>query len=133
MGLSFLGLITLLLLYQLAGELIVIVLDWPLPGPVIGMFLLLISLLLRRHWAQTWIEPTQHFLKYLSLFFVPAGVGVMVHLARMQDEWWAVLLALLFSTLISLVVTAWVMMGLMRFIRPRSQSASPSSQEKNDG
>lgn len=113
-GFSFLGLITLLLVYQLAGELIVHFADWPIPGPVIGMFLLFVTLLMRASWAQFWIEPTQGFLRYLSLFFVPAGVGVMVHLSRVGEQWLAITLALIISTLVSLVVTAGVMLLVAR-------------------
>lgn len=115
-GFSFLSLITLLLAYQLVGELIVYFFDWPIPGPVIGMFLLFITLLLRTSWAYHWIEPTQNFLRYLSLFFVPAGVGVMVHLSRVGEHWLAISLALIFSTVVSLVVTAGVMLVASRFI-----------------
>ena len=113
-GFSFLGLITLLLAYQLIGEIIVRVLNWPIPGPVIGMFLLFISLLFRSGWAKRWIEPSQHFLRYLSLFFVPAGVGVMMHLTRVGEQWLAIGAALVISTLVSLVVTAGVMLLVMR-------------------
>ncbi|WP_051678634.1 CidA/LrgA family protein [Thiomicrospira pelophila] len=121
-GFSFLGLITLLLAYQLIGEIIVRFLDWPIPGPVIGMFLLFISLLFHPGWATRWTEPSQHFLRYLSLFFVPAGVGVMLHLTRVGEQWLAIAVALVISTLVSLVVTAGVMLLLMR-LRARISGA----------
>ncbi len=117
MGFSFLGLITLLLVYQLVGELIVLTVDWPIPGPVVGMFLLLITLLLRQAWSAYLIEPSQQFLRYLSLFFVPAGVGVMVHLTRIGEEWLPIVLALILSTIVSLVVTAAVMLGVARLMK----------------
>ena len=41
------GTFSLLLLYQLAGELLVRAFGWPFPGPVIGMSLLFITLLMR--------------------------------------------------------------------------------------
>ncbi|HEY9017427.1 CidA/LrgA family protein [Thiomicrospira sp.] len=113
-GFSFLGLITLLLAYQLIGEIIVRAFNLPIPGPVIGMFLLFISLLFHSGWAKRWIEPSQHFLRYLSLFFVPAGVGVMLHLSRVGEQWLAIALALVVSTIVSLVVTAGVMLLIMR-------------------
>jgi len=117
LGFSFLGLITLLLVYQLVGELIVLTVDWPIPGPVVGMFLLLITLLLRQAWSAYLIEPSQQFLRYLSLFFVPAGVGVMVHLTRIGEEWLPIVLALILSTIVSLVVTAAVMLGVARLMK----------------
>lgn len=125
MGFSFLGLITLLLVYQLVGELIVLTVDWPIPGPVVGMFLLLITLLLRQAWSGYLIEPSQQFLRYLSLFFVPAGVGVMVHLARIGEEWLPIVLALVLSTIVSLVVTAAVMVGVARLIKRHTNAELP--------
>ena len=116
-GFSFLGLITLLLAYQLIGEIIVRAFNLPIPGPVIGMFLLFISLLFHSGWAKRWLEPSQHFLRYLSLFFVPAGVGVMLHITRVGDQWFAIAAALVISSVVSLVVTAGVMLFIMRLSR----------------
>ena len=53
-------------------------------------------------------------LQHLSLLFVPAGVGIMVHLHRVADEWLPLLLSLLISTAATLVVTALVMKLCMR-------------------
>ena len=43
------------------------------------------------------------------LLFVPAGVGIIVHLSRVADEWRALLVALVVSTFVSMAVTALVM------------------------
>ena len=53
-------------------------------------------------------------LAHLSLLFVPAGVGIIVHLSRVADEWLALLTALLVSTFVSMAVTALVMKALVR-------------------
>jgi hypothetical protein len=49
-----------------------------------------------------------------GLIFVPAGVGIMVHLHRVTDEWLPLLLSLLISTVATLVVTALAMKLVMR-------------------
>ncbi|UCV16260.1 CidA/LrgA family protein [Quatrionicoccus australiensis] len=101
--------LTQLLIFQLAGEVIARGLDLPVPGPVLGMLLLFIALLLRDgpdHELQT---TSQNLLQHLSLLFVPAGTGVMLHMHRIADEWPALLVSLLFSTLATLVVTGLVM------------------------
>ena len=99
---------------QLVGELVVRLLHWPLPGPVLGMALLWLGLLLRPRWAEA-IKPTaQGFLQHLSLLFVPAGVGVMLHLNRLGDEALAIGVALVLSTLIGMAVTAWTVHALLR-------------------
>lgn len=106
----FLTVVTLLLIYQLIGELIVLGFDFPVPGPVVGMLLLLITLLMRGSFATQMRPSTDKILTHLSLLFVPAGVGLMVHLSRLEQEWLAITLALFISTLFGLLVTAWSMM-----------------------
>ena len=52
--------------------------------------------------------------RHLSLLFVPAGVGVMLHLHRIADEWFAIVVALVVSTLLALAATAWTFQVLSR-------------------
>ena len=56
-------------------------------------------------------------LKHLSLLFVPAGVGVLQHLARIQAEWLAIAGALLVSSVATIVVTAVVMRAMIRLMK----------------
>ena len=101
--------LTQLLLFQLAGEVIARGLGLPIPGPVLGM-LLLFAFLLWRGGPSTGLQTTsQSLLQHLSLLFVPAGTGIMVHLHRVADEWPALLLSLLISTALTLAATALVM------------------------
>jgi holin-like protein len=58
-------------------------------------------------------------LKHLSLLFVPAGVGVMLHAARLADEWLAIAVALVASTVAAIAATALTMRALM----PRAAQA----------
>jgi len=109
-----LGAFTLLLVYQLAGEAIVHVAGLPVPGPVVGMLLLFVTLLLRGS-APDWLRETcQALLAHLSLLFVPAGVGVMLHFQRLGAEWLPVAVALVASTVITIGVTALAMKWLQR-------------------
>jgi holin-like protein len=106
--------LTVLLLFQLVGEVIARLLELPVPGPVIGMLLLLGALLLRGAAPDTLRDTAQGLLSHLSLLFVPAGVGVIVHIGRLQDEWLAILATLVLSTILTLVLTAWAMRLLLR-------------------
>lgn len=112
----FLTVITILLVYQLAGELIVLTLGLPVPGPVVGMLLLLLNLIIKPPFATQLEAPTGLLLSHLSLLFIPAGVGVMVHLARLQHEWLAISVALMISTILGLLVTAWSMMAIYKLL-----------------
>lgn len=105
---------TALLCLQLAGETWVWAFDWPLPGPVLGMALLLGVLALKPAWIAAIKPASQGLLQHLSLLFVPAGVGVMLHLQRLGEEALAIGVALVLSTWIGMGVAALVMLWLMR-------------------
>lgn len=108
------GAFTLLLVYQTFGEVIVQLAELPVPGPVIGMLLLFATLCYRGS-APAWLrDPCQQLLAHLSLLFVPAGVGVMLHFQRIGAEWFAISLALIASTVITIGVTALVMQALRK-------------------
>jgi len=105
--------ITILLACQLAGEILVIWLSWPIPGPVIGMILLLAILILRGQPGRSLEDTSNALLSHLSLLFIPAGVGVIIHIDRLSDEWLSITIALIISTLVTLASTALIMMALL--------------------
>lgn len=109
-----LGTLTLLLLCQLAGELVARLLHLPVPGPVLGMLLLFGGLLLRGGVPAAVQDTAAGLLRHLSLLFVPAGVGVMVHAARLEAEALPIVVALFGSTLFGVAVTAKIMAALLR-------------------
>lgn len=104
----------LLLLFQLAGEALVLWLDWPLPGPVAGMVLLLLGLLWRGGPGRRLAQTSGQLLQHLSLLFVPAGAGVVLYGALLAREWLPLSLALLASTLLAMAVTALLLRALLR-------------------
>ncbi len=111
-----LGALTALLLAQLLGEALVRWLALPVPGPVLGMVCVLVAFRVNPAWWAR-LQPTaQGLLAHLSLLFVPAGVGVMLHLRRLGDEALAIGVALVVSTWVCMAVTAWVTTWLMRWV-----------------
>jgi holin-like protein len=114
-----LGAITLLLVYQLLGEIAALAFDLPVPGPVIGFAALFLTLVVRGAVSDALRETANGLLAHLSLLFVPAGVGVMAHLGRLREEWVPIIVALVVSTAITIAVSALVMQGLMRLKRAR--------------
>lgn len=109
--------LTLLMLCQLLGEVLAHGLALPVPGPVLGMLLLFFFLLLRRGPNEELRSTSQNLLQHLSLLFVPAGTGIVLHLARVGDEWLALLLSLVISTVLTLIVTALVMQFCQRLMQ----------------
>ena len=103
-----------LLVCQLTGEVLVAVTGIPLPGPVLGMLLLFIGLLLRGAIPEDLNKMSDGLLSHLSLLFVPAGVGVIAHAQLIGTELLPIAISLFLSTFITIVVTAWVMQKLAR-------------------
>ena len=68
--------------FPVYGEIAVIAFGLPIPGPVVGMALLFVSLIVRGSVTEELGSTANGLLRHLSLLFVPAGVGVMAHLAR---------------------------------------------------
>ena len=88
---------TLLLLCQSAGEALARLAHWPLPGPVLGL-VLLVGLL---QWPAVRVPveaAAQPLLGHLSLLFVPVGVGVIGHLGLVGQYGVQMLVALVLST-----------------------------------
>ena len=104
-----LNLFALLLFCQLTGEVIVVSLGIPLPGPVADMVLLFLGLLLRGEVPDKLDELGRGLLSHLSLLFVPAGVGVMIHAGLVGTEYLPIAVSLVVSTLLTIAVTGWIM------------------------
>ena len=115
---QFLNGITLLLIFQLIGEVGARLLDIPVPGPVIGMLLLFLALAVRRSVPPSLDTASSTSLSHLSLLFVPAGVGMMIHLERITGEWLPIAVALLGSTVITMLASALIMAAASRLFAP---------------
>src|SRR6266568_8646841 len=106
--------LSLILLCQLAGEVIVRGLGLPMPGPVVGLLFLLLLLLARDRFVALARGPLQQdgvenasrgLLAHLSLLFVPAGVGVVQKLDLLAEHGVAILAVLAASVVITLLAT----------------------------
>ncbi|MEH6634676.1 MAG: CidA/LrgA family protein [Halioglobus sp.] len=105
---------TVILSCQLLGEILVVASGLPLPGPVVGMALLFIGLLLKGGIPEGLDRMADGLLSHLSLLFVPAGVGVMLHAQLIGSELLPLAASIIGSTMITIVVTAWIMQSLSR-------------------
>jgi holin-like protein len=106
--------ITILLLFQTLGEFLTSVFALPVPGPVLGMMLLFCYLLWKRDTADKLAPDTSQLLTHMSVLFVPAGVGIILHFDRLLAEWLPITVALAVSTAMSIVVTGMVIKRLQK-------------------
>lgn len=109
----------LLLLCQLAGEALAQALRMPVPGSVMGMLILFLGLLVRRGVPADLEKTSQLVLKPLSLYFVPASVGIMTMGPLLAEEGLRIGLVMVLSTLLPLVLCAY---GLDRWLTQRGVS-----------
>jgi holin-like protein len=95
---------------------------------VVGLALLFAGLLIRGgEPPETLTRVARGLLDNLALLFVPAGVGVVIHLSLVRDEWLPIVAALIGSAVITVAVTA-LLMSLMA----KLTGAAPVGDERKD-
>ena len=109
--------LAIFLSFQLAGEVIARGAGLPVPGPVLGLALLLLACIAAPALGQRLLATAQGLLSHLSLLLVPAGVGVVAHIGTLGPAAPALLVALVGSTLLALVTGAAVFVALARLTR----------------
>ncbi len=123
--------LSVILICQLIGEVIVRALRVPVPGPVIGLALLFAVMILRDRFAALARGPLRDnavegtakgMLAHLSLLFVPAGVGVVQNLDLLAQRGAAIALVLAASVVVTLLVTAGTFLIINRLMVRRRQS-----------
>ena len=108
------GYFTLILVCQLIGELIVGMLGIAIPGPVVGMLVLFSLLIMRGKIPEGLGKTADGLLRAMSLLFVPAGAGVMMHFKLLGEALLPLSAALIVSTSMTIIVTALMMRWLNR-------------------
>jgi holin-like protein len=101
--------LVVLLLFQGVGELVSRFAIPFIPGPVIGLVLLLAWLQLRRGVPEPVDLVASTLVKHLGLLFIPAAVGVVIYWPQIRSHALAVGVALLVSVVMTIAVTALVL------------------------
>ncbi len=99
----------ILLSFQGAGEILSRLFALPVPGPVIGLVLLLIFLIRRGKIDMPIDIVTSALTKHLGLLFVPAAVGVVMFWPQLKAHFWAIGIALVVSVTATIAVSAAVL------------------------
>ncbi len=103
-----------ILLFQGLGELITHFLLPLIPGPVIGLILLLGSLALRKGVNASLADVAITFSQHFGLLFVPAAVGVVMFWPHLKAHAVAIAAALVVSVVLTVAVTALVLKAFSR-------------------
>ena len=109
--------IFIIFFFQLLGEAIKKIFEMRIPGPVLGLILLLIVLIFLKKFKTVAItnlkddviNTSNYILNYLSLLFVPIGVGVVMHLSYLENNLFKVLIIVFISTILTIGLTAFLM------------------------
>lgn len=118
--------LAILLIFQSIGEVVTKFIHGVLPGPVIGMILLLAFLVLRKNIAASIAIAADGLLAHLAIFFIPAAVGVMLYIGTLKSAGAAWLLAIVFSTVGAITVTALLLKWLTKSSPPDNEPAQPA-------
>ncbi|WP_232411227.1 MULTISPECIES: CidA/LrgA family protein [unclassified Methylophilus] len=110
-----------LFLWQGLGELLSKFFLPGIPGPVLGLLLLLAFLCLRKQVDSDLALVADSFRQHLGLLFVPASVGVLLFLPELQTHALAVSTALLVSVILTIAVTALVLKVFWYFSLKRNK------------
>ncbi|MBT2371228.1 CidA/LrgA family protein [Pseudomonas fluorescens] len=106
--------LTWLVLFQLLGTGINHLFLPVLPGPIVGLLLMLAYLI----WSGEVGEPlslaASSLLRYLPLLLVPPAVGVMVYAKDIAADFWAIVGALVLSLVIAMGCVGVLMQRLIK-------------------
>ena len=118
-----------ILLFQLIGEVIQKFFALVIPGPVIGLIFLLFTLIyLRRVKMKKILNVKKDVMStataitsYLSLLFVPIGVGVVMHVSYLEKNLYQVLGVVVIGTMLTVGITAKLMEYLNLYLQRKKK------------
>ncbi len=115
--------LTILLFFQLVGEGVVHYFHLFIPGPVMGMVFFFLALLFVPSLKGKTENLGAFITNHLSLFFIPAGVGVIEYFDLFGQYGPAIVITIILSTTITIVATALIFNTLLKLDR-RKESAN---------
>lgn len=106
--------IFIIFILQLTGEALQKYFDLAIPGPVVGLMLMLCTLMIAKSKMHpsvislrtNIINTSEQLLSYLSLLFVPIGVGVIMHLQLLEAQLLRILVVIVVGTICTMIFTS---------------------------
>ena len=100
------------MLMLLLGNGLSYVINGIIPGSVIGMVLLFVALLTKIVKPEMIRKPAGYLINHMSLFFIPAGVGLMNAWGMIASNWVTIIVSSVVSTVIIFAVVGIVQQKL---------------------
>ena len=106
--------IFIIFVLQLTGEALQKYFDLAIPGPVVGLMLMLCTLMIAKSKMHpsvislrtNIINTSEQLLSYLSLLFVPIGVGVIMHLQLLEAQLLRIIVVIVVGTICTMIFTS---------------------------
>ena len=99
----------------------------PIPGPVIGLAILFVGLLVHGSLPIDLGKAADVLITNLSLLFIPAGVGVLLHAQLIGTDVVPITISLIGSTLLTIAVTGSLMAWMDRSSQTDDRSGDVGS------
>ena len=117
----------IILLYQLIGNTIQYALKLPIPGTVIGLVLLFLTLVLgQKHFKikynNPFVEVSLSLISILPILYVPAGVGIIKYFDVIKSQSIPIIGTLFISAIISMALVAWLMSFILKLTDKNTES-----------
>jgi holin-like protein len=100
--------------YLCAGEVVIRLAEWPIPGPMVGLVLMLSDFSLNGRADREVEQIFDGVSKHLAILFVPAGAGVIAYGAILNDGLPLILISIIVGTTVTMVITAYVFLLIHR-------------------
>lgn len=117
----------ILVVFELLGRSLVPMLPFPVPGSVLGMLLLLLSLMVYGEVPRGLAVVSEQLLRMLVLIFLPAAVGIYFLRDLSPRDWFALFAAMIVGTLVTLTISGLLLNALLK------RSASPHTPSEGRG
>ncbi len=102
-----------LLAIVILGDALAVAAGWPVPGPAIGLAVLTAAFARAGRPHPGFAQLFDLAAPWFPLFFVPAAVGVLAHLALLSAAWLHVTVAIVLGTALVLVITGQLAQALL--------------------
>ncbi|WP_353539774.1 CidA/LrgA family protein [Colwellia sp. KU-HH00111] len=86
----------------------------PIPGSIFGLLMLFIALNARILPLHLVLPSGNFLLSYITLFFVPVGVGLLQYTELLSNHWFTIIVSSVVSTLAVLVGVGWIYQRLVK-------------------